>query len=133
MYYLSSFHSPEGDELVTTRRSKDGTQLQLDATPTQQTYAKYISDVDRLNQNTKVNRSRKSLRWYRKVEMKLRDCVLYIDGCSHIAAVLFAMDHGTSTMKEASVTDVPAYWLFPTAVKEASVTNVQRTGSSQLL
>ena len=77
VYYLSSFHSPEGDELVTTRRSKDGTQLQLDATPTQQTYAKYISDVDRLDENTKVNRSRKSLRWYHKVEMKLRDCVLY--------------------------------------------------------
>ena len=108
MYYLSSFHSPEGDELVTTRRSKDGTQLQLDTTPTQQTYAKYISDVDRLDQNTKVNRSRKSLRWYHKVEMKLRDCVLYIDGCSHIAAILVAMEHGTSIMKEASVTDVPA-------------------------
>ena len=55
------------------------------------------------------------------------------EGCSHIAAVLFAMEHGTRIMKEASVTDVPVYWLFPTAVKEASVTDVQSTGSSQLL
>ena len=39
------------------------------------------------------------------------------EGCSHIAAVLFAMEHGTSIMKGASVTDVPAYWLFPTAAK----------------
>ena len=39
------------------------------------------------------------------------------EGCSHIAAVLFAMEHGTRIMKEASVTDVPAYWLFPTAAK----------------
>ena len=77
VFYLSTFHSPEGDELVTTRRSKDGTQLQLDATPTQQAYAKYMAGVDRLDQNTKVNRSRKSLRWYRKVEMKLRECALY--------------------------------------------------------
>ena len=39
------------------------------------------------------------------------------EGCSHIAAVLFALEHGSRVSKEASVTDVPAYWLFPTAAK----------------
>ena len=37
--------------------------------------------------------------------------------CSNIAAVLFALEHGTRVSKEASVTDVPAYWLFRTAAK----------------
>ena len=41
-------------------------------------------------------------------------------GCSHIAAVLFAMENGTRITQEAPVTDVPAYWLFPTPAKFAS-------------
>ena len=39
------------------------------------------------------------------------------EGCSHIAAVLFALEHGSRVSKEASVTDVPAYGLLPSAVK----------------
>ncbi len=31
------------------------------------------------------------------------------EGCSHIAAALFAMENGTRLTQEASVTDVPAY------------------------
>ena len=42
------------------------------------------------------------------------------EGCSHIAAVLFAMENGTRITQEAPVTDVPAYWLFPTPAKFAS-------------
>jgi len=42
------------------------------------------------------------------------------EGCSHIAAVLFAMENGTRIAKEASVTDVPAYWLFTTPAKFVS-------------
>ena len=42
------------------------------------------------------------------------------EGCSHIAAVLFAMENGTRITQDASVTDVPAYWLFPTPAKLAS-------------
>ena len=41
------------------------------------------------------------------------------EGCSDIAAILFALEHGSSISKEASVTDVPAYWLFPTPAKLA--------------
>ena len=42
------------------------------------------------------------------------------EGCSHVAAVLFAMENGTRIINETSVTDVPAYWLFPPAAKLAS-------------
>ena len=42
------------------------------------------------------------------------------EGCSHIAAALFAMENGTRLTQEASVTDVPSYWIFPTPAKFAS-------------
>ena len=42
------------------------------------------------------------------------------EGCSHVAAVLFAMENGTRILNETTVTDVPAYWLFPPAAKLAS-------------
>ena len=42
------------------------------------------------------------------------------EGCSHVAAVLFAMENGTRILHETSVTDVPAYWLFPAPAKLAS-------------
>ena len=38
-------------------------------------------------------------------------------GCNHIAAVIFALEHVSRISKEASITDVPAYWLFPTPAK----------------
>lgn len=37
--------------------------------------------------------------------------------CSHVGAVLFALETGTRIRKEVSVTDVPAYWMFPTSTK----------------
>ena len=37
-----------------------------------------------------------------------------------MAAVLFAMENGTRILNETTVTDVPAYWLFPPAAKLAS-------------
>ncbi|KAK2189829.1 hypothetical protein NP493_96g12029 [Ridgeia piscesae] len=37
------------------------------------------------------------------------------EGCSHITEVLFTLEHGSRVSKKASVTDVPAYGLFPTA------------------
>ena len=33
--------------------------------------------------------------------------------CSHIGAILFALETSTRMRKEATVTDVPAYWMFP--------------------
>ena len=41
------------------------------------------------------------------------------EGCSHIAAVIFTLEHVSRISKEASITDVPAYWLFPTPAKLA--------------
>ncbi|XP_013401791.1 uncharacterized protein LOC106167536 [Lingula anatina] len=39
------------------------------------------------------------------------------EACSHISAVLFAVEAWTKVRKEASVTDVPAYWMMPSSVQ----------------
>ena len=77
VYYLSSYHAAEDDQLTTSRKSKDGTANQLAATPTQQAYALYMGGVDRLDQMTRVSKDKKSLRWYRKIETKLRQISIY--------------------------------------------------------
>ncbi|XP_061184352.1 piggyBac transposable element-derived protein 4-like [Saccostrea echinata] len=77
MYYLASYHRPEEDDLVTTRKNKDGTEVEIPVTPTVKGYAAYMAGVDRLDQMSKMNKSKKSLRWYRKIEIRLREIALY--------------------------------------------------------
>ncbi|KAK3093822.1 hypothetical protein FSP39_020617 [Pinctada imbricata] len=77
VYYLSSYHQPSEANLTTTRRNKDGSETTLSITPTVKGYATNMGGVDRLDQMSRVNKSKKSMRWYRKIEMKLRDIALY--------------------------------------------------------
>ena len=37
--------------------------------------------------------------------------------CSHVGAVLFAMEQSTKARDDTTVTDVPAYWLYPSKAK----------------
>ena len=37
--------------------------------------------------------------------------------CSHVAALLFTLESATRARSKASVTDAPAYWMFPTGPK----------------
>lgn len=77
VYYLSSCHKPADPNLTTTRRNKDGTEVILPVNPTVQDYARYMGGVDRLDQMTRMNKSKKSMRWYRKIEIKLRQIAIY--------------------------------------------------------
>jgi hypothetical protein len=36
-----------------------------------------MAGVDRLDQNTRLNKEKKTMRWYRRIEAKLRKCALY--------------------------------------------------------
>jgi hypothetical protein len=38
---------------------------------------KHMPGVDRLDQNTRLNKEKKTMRWYRHIETKLRECALY--------------------------------------------------------
>ena len=40
-------------------------------------YAKYMAGVDRLDQNARLNKEKKTMHWYRRIEAKLRECALY--------------------------------------------------------
>lgn len=77
VYYLSTIHAPEDEQLRTNRKNKDGTLNVLTATPTQQAYAQYMGGVDRLDEMTRINKEKKSMRSYRKVEVKLREVSIY--------------------------------------------------------
>lgn len=45
-------------------------------------------------------------------------CMAGLDECcSHVAAVLFTLESATKAKREASVTDSPAYWMFPTGAR----------------
>ncbi|KAL3886388.1 hypothetical protein ACJMK2_026386 [Sinanodonta woodiana] len=37
--------------------------------------------------------------------------------CNHVAAVLFALETGAKICKEATATDIPAYWMLPPSAK----------------
>ena len=77
VYFLSTAHVPEVEHLTTRRRNKDGTDQHLDSTPTVHEYGQYMNAVDRNDQMTKLNKSKKSMRWYRKIERKLLELSVY--------------------------------------------------------
>lgn len=77
VYYLSTYHKPEDPTLTMKRHKKDGTGIILSTTPSVVGYAQFMGGVDRLDQLARMNKSKKSLRWYRKIEVKLREISLY--------------------------------------------------------
>jgi len=77
VYYLSTAYPPEQEGLTATRREKDGTRIFIPSSPIVQAYASYYKGVDLLDQMTRLNKSKRSLRWYRKVERKLFECAVY--------------------------------------------------------
>ena len=63
------------------------------------------------------------------------------ESCSHIGAILFALENSTRVRKEATVTDVPAYWMFPSQaiwtphymkVKDMNLESAAKKGKVQL-
>ncbi|XP_052263387.1 piggyBac transposable element-derived protein 4-like [Dreissena polymorpha] len=77
VYFLSTAHMPELDQLATSRKNKDGTIQRLPSTPCVEEYGRYMGGVDRNDQMTRLNKSKKSMRWYRKIERKLLELSVY--------------------------------------------------------
>ena len=78
VYYLSTAHPPF-DNLRTTvkRRQKDGTVAEFVCPPSVAAYADNMNGVDRLDQNTRQNKSKKTMKWYRRIETKLMETAIY--------------------------------------------------------
>ena len=78
VYYLSTAHAPHEEEPQSvTRRQRDSKEVQLPCPPTVAAYAQYMNGVDKLDQMTRQNKSKKCLTWYRQVETKLMETSLY--------------------------------------------------------
>jgi len=76
VYYLSSCHLPTSDKTV-TRRKKDGSLENIPCSAIVCDYQKYMGSVDTMDQMTRQNRSKKTMKWYRRVERKLMECAIH--------------------------------------------------------
>ena len=78
VYYLYTVHLPF-DNLCTTikRRVKDGPIAEFSCHPAVAAYTDNMNDVDRLDQNTRQNKSKKTKKWYRQIETKLMEKAIY--------------------------------------------------------
>lgn len=63
--------------LTVNRHNKDGTVAEFPDIPSGAAYSKYMGAVDRNDQATKLNKSKKAMRWYRKIERKLLELSIY--------------------------------------------------------
>ena len=77
VYFLSTGIVPEVDGIMARRRNKDGTIAEFPDSPSGKMYSKYMGAVDRNDQITKLNKSKKAMRWYRKIERKLLELCIY--------------------------------------------------------
>ena len=78
VYYLSTAHAPVAATPGTARRRQaDGSVIEIDSPPTVTGYAKYMNGVDKLDQMTRQNKSKKVMKWFRRVELKLLECSIY--------------------------------------------------------
>ena len=78
VYYLLAAHTPHEEELQTiTREQRDSTEIELPCLPTVAAYARYMNRLDKLDQTTVQNKSKKCMKWYRKGETKLMKTSLY--------------------------------------------------------
>ena len=62
---------------MVTRRQKDGTEIELGCPPSVSAYAKYMGGVDKLDQMTRQNKSKKTMKWYRRIESKMLETSLF--------------------------------------------------------
>ena len=51
--------------------------MELQCPPSVAAYAKFMNGVDMLNQNMRQNKSKKIMKWYRRVETKLMETSIY--------------------------------------------------------
>ena len=51
--------------------------MEFQCPPSVAAYAEFMNGVDRLNQNTQQNKTKKSMKWYRWVETKLVETSIY--------------------------------------------------------
>ena len=78
VYCLSAAHTPHEEESQSiTQRQRDGTEVELPCPPTVAAYAQYMNGVDKTDHMTMRNKSKKRMKWYRRVDTKFIETSLY--------------------------------------------------------
>ena len=92
-YFLSNYHYPE--KATVKRRDKTGKKTDVQATKLVADYNCYMNAVDKLDQNTILDKGRKQYRWHMRIFVKA------LEWCVHNAFVLERLDksfHGTANV-----------------------------------
>lgn len=78
IYFMSNGYRCESQPPVTVvRHNKQGEELVVPATPTVVAYNKHIGEVDLNDKMGRVDKSRKSYKWYTRVDRKCMHWALY--------------------------------------------------------
>ena len=85
IYFLSNAHLPYHDDCTVERTEKSGSKVTVDATPSVKEYNEFMGGVDLNDKMCKLDKSRKSYKWYIKIDRK---------------AVMWAMYNGYVLYKE---------------------------------
>ena len=110
VYYISTFHAPEQPGLTTQRRQKDGAIVQLQCPPAAAAYSQFMGGVDRLDEMTRMNKSKKCMKWYRRVKKKILETSIHVQClCSgrtcDTQATRLSEDHDATTSHSS--------WIWP--------------------
>ena len=70
IYFLSNAHLPHHDDCTVERTEKSGAKVTVDATPSVKEYNEFMGGVDLNNKMCKLDKSRKSYKWYIKIDRK---------------------------------------------------------------
>ena len=78
MYYLSTFHTPAAEENLTiNQRKNDGADPVLNITPTALGYVAYMGGVDRLDQMSRVSKTKKASAGTVELKLNSREISIY--------------------------------------------------------
>ena len=78
-YFISNFHYQEQDTVQ--RRNKTGAKENVNCTKLVADYSKYMNGVDKCDQNTVLDKSRKQYRWHMRVFLKAIEWAVWNSYC----------------------------------------------------
>lgn len=94
IYFLSNAHLPEREGITVLRTTKTGERVEVKATPSVVEYNKYMGGVDHNDKMTRIDKSRKSYKWYARVDRK---CIMW---AMYNAFVLYRERHPSKDYRD---------------------------------
>ena len=75
IYFISNYHYPDDQQV--TRRNKVGVAERIPTTSAVVDYNNHMNAVDKLDQNTVLDKSRKQYKWYMRLVLKMVEWAIF--------------------------------------------------------